>query len=401
MPHTRSTADTIGSTTPGERPPSASPADPREALDFLRRYFLENPVPRAEEIRRMRDVSFEIERTGTYWHTEDELVWGARVAWRNAARCIGRLYWNSLHVRDLRDVKSAAEVAEGCFEHLRGTFRDGRIRPTITIFPPDLPDGPAVRIWNDQLIRYAGYRDLRGHTVGDGQYERFTRLAESLGWQGGGGPFDVLPLLIETPSGLSVHPVPDDAVEEVALSHPEYPWFAELGLRWHAIPAISNMRLEIGGISYGAAPFNGWYMQTEIAARNLVDAHRYDMLPRIAERMGLDMSAERTLWRDRALLELNRAVLHSYDRAGVAISDHHTESRRFLDHLAREERAGRSCPADWSWIVPPVSGGLTPVYHRYYDEADLRPAFVLDEQARSRGQGGQALPPPARCPVTG
>jgi nitric-oxide synthase, bacterial len=157
------------------------------------------------------------------------------------------------------------------------------------------------------------------------------------------------------------------------------------------------MRMEIGGVSYSAAPFNGWYMQTEIAARNLVDAHRYDMLPLIARRMGLDMSSERTLWRDRALVELNRAVLYSFDAAGVAMSDHHTESQRFLDHLAREERAGRSCPADWSWIVPPVSGGLTPVYHRYYDEADLSPTFVLDPEARRRGQGEVAR----TCPVTG
>jgi nitric-oxide synthase, bacterial len=401
MPHTRSTAGPLGSTTPGDTPPAASPVDPREALDFLRRFFRENPVPRDVEARRTRDVVEEIEHTGSYWHTEEELTWGARVAWRNAARCIGRLYWNSLRVRDLRDVKSPAEVAEGCFEHLRESWRDGRIRPTITVFPPDRPDGPVVRIWNDQLIRYAGYRTADGGWVGDGQYTGFTDLARELGWRGSNGRFDVLPLLVETAAGLSAHPLPVDAVREVTITHPEYPWFADLGLRWHAIPAISNMRLEIGGISYGAAPFNGWYMQTEIAARNLVDAHRYDTLPRIGARLGLDTSSERTLWRDRAMLELNRAVLHSFDLAGVAITDHHTESQRFLDHLAREERAGRTCPADWSWIVPPVSGGLTPVYHRYYDEADLRPTFVLDDEARERGQGGRALPRPARCPVSG
>ncbi len=367
-------------------------------MDFLATYFRENPRPQTEAVRRMHAVSFEIERTGTYRHTPEELVWGARVAWRNASRCIGRLYWNSLQVRDLRDVKTAAEMAEGCFDHLRGTFRGGRIRPTITVFPPDQPDGSRVRLWNDQLIRYAGYLDQEGRTIGDGQYLRFTALAESLGWQGEGGRFDVLPLLIETPSGLSAHPIPDDAIEEVTILHPEFPWFAELDLRWHAIPAISNMRLEIGGVSYGAAPFNGWYMQTEIAARNLVDAHRYDTLPLIGARMGLDMSSERTLWRDRALLELNRAVLHSFDTAEVAMSDHHTESQRFLDHIAREERSGRTCPADWSWIVPPVSGGLTPVYHRYYDEADLRPAFTLDPQARSRGLGEHPLPPRS-CPA--
>ena len=34
--------------------------------------------------------------------------------------------------------------------------------------------------------------------------------------------------------------------------------------------------------------------------------------------------------------------------------------------------------ADWSWIVPPVSGSLTPVFHRYYDEPDptIRPAYL-------------------------
>ena len=69
---------------------------------------------------------------------------------------------------------------------------------------------------------------------------------------------------------------------------------------------------------------------------------------------------------------------HSFDVAGVTMSDHHEESRRFLKHVAREERAGRRCPADWSWIVPPVSGGLTPVFHRYYDEPDptTRPAYL-------------------------
>lgn len=371
-----------------------------EALDFLRQYFAENPATRAEELRRMRDVGYEIEQTGTYRHTARELTWGARVAWRNSARCIGRLYWKTLNVRDLRDVKTAEDIAEGCFEHLRSAWRGGRIRPTITVFPAEQPDGRSVRVWNDQLIRYAGYRDDAGTTVGDGQYLRFTRLAEHLGWRGSGGSFDVLPLLIETPAGLTCHPLPDDAVAEVAITHPEFGWFGELGLRWHAVPAIANMRLEIGGVGYQAAPFNGWYMQTEIAARNLVDAHRYDTLPRIGARMGLDMSSERTLWRDRAMLELNRAVLHSFDSAGVAISDHHTESQRFLDHLAREERAGRGCPADWSWIVPPVSGGLTPVYHRYYDEADLTPAFRLDERARERGAGDHPLPSGGGCPYS-
>ena len=48
------------------------------------------------------------------------------------------------------------------------------------------------------------------------------------------------------------------------------------------------MRLEIGGIDYPMAPFNGWYMGTEIGARNLADQDRYNLLPKVAEIMELD-----------------------------------------------------------------------------------------------------------------
>jgi nitric-oxide synthase, bacterial len=163
-------------------------------------------------------------------------------------------------------------------------------------------------------------------------------------------------------------------------------------LRWHAVPAISDMRLTIGGVHYPMAPFNGWYMGTEIGARNLADADRYDMLPVVAARLRLDTSRESTLWRDRALVELNRAVLWSFEKAGVKMSDHHTESRRFLAHLRNEERAGRPVPADWTWIVPPMSGSATPVFHRYYDEMDLRPAFYSDPDAAALSGGCARLP---------
>jgi nitric-oxide synthase len=156
------------------------------------------------------------------------------------------------------------------------------------------------------------------------------------------------------------------------------------------------MRLSVGGIDYPLAPFNGWYMGTEIGARNLADTDRYNLLPVVARRLGLDTSSEATLWRDRALVELNRAVLWSFQRSGAKITDHHTESARFLAHLRNEERAGRRVPADWSWIVPPMSGSATGVFHRYYHEADLRPNFYLDEEARILGRTGRRPPrPPA------
>ncbi len=142
-------------------------------------------------------------------------------------------------------------------------------------------------------------------------------------------------------------------------------------------------------------------MGTEIGARNLADPERYDMVPTIARLMGLDTSKPRTLWRDRALVELNRAVLWSFERAGVKITDHHTESDRFLAHIRNERKSGREVPADWSWIVPPMSGGATGVFHRYYHEADQRPNFYLDAEARALATYGHhasqpAPPPPAQ-----
>jgi nitric-oxide synthase len=350
------------------------------AAEFLEQFHAEN-APTMPLRRRLRQVKTEIERTGTYIQTEAEVVFGARVAWRNAAKCIGRLYWSGLRVRDRRGVSAPSEVAAECVAHLREATRGGRIRSTVTIFAPDRTETPGPRIHNDQLVRYAGHRTSNGAIRGDGGKAAFTDQAIELGWTPPEplGRFDVLPLMISSKGAEpELFAVPYDAVLEVPLSHPDLDWFADLRLRWHAVPAISNMPLEIGGITYPSAPFNGWYVGTEIGARNLADADRYDLLPVVAERMGLDMSSERTLWRDRATVELVRAVQHSFDIAGVTMSDHHSESDRFLKHLSREERAGRRCPAEWSWIVPPVSGGLTPVYHRYYDEPDptTRPAFL-------------------------
>ncbi|MCU7728895.1 nitric oxide synthase oxygenase [Actinoplanes sp. KI2] len=380
-------------------PPSVALTGPvtdleAEAAEFLSRCHAENPGGGPALADRIAAVHAEIAATGTYTQTYDELSFGARVAWRNASRCIGRLYWNTLQVRDLRQVRSADGIHRELCEHLRLATNDGRIRPMISIFAPDAPGSPGPRVWNDQLVRYAGHRSPDGAVIGDPAYLDFTDLVRQMGWQPSGGPYDLLPLVIEA-SGRrpELFEVPREIVLEVPLAHPEHPWFADLGLRWYAVPAISNMRLRIGGLDYPLAPFNGWYMGTEIGARNLVDEDRYNLLPDVAQQLGLDTGSESTLWRDRALVEINIAVLHSFRAAGVKITDHHTESRRFLLHLAKEEDRGRIVPADWSWIVPPVSGGITPVFHRYYDEADLSPGFHLDEQARLLGRGACPVPP--------
>jgi len=327
---------------------------------------------------RLRQVRREIETTGTYQHTVAELEFGARVAWRNSSRCIGRLYWQSLRVRDGREITTASDVAAESIVHLREATNGGRIRPAITVFAPDAPDRPGPRILNPQLIRYAGYETADGAVIGDPATADLTCLARALGWPGGepASRFDVLPLIVQEAGACpTLHEMPMDAVLEVAIKHPGFDWFADLGLRWYAVPVISDMYLDIGGVRYPAAPFNGWYMCTEIGSRDFGDSGRYDQLPVIARRMGLSAASNRTLWKDKAMTELNLAVLHSYNAAGVTIADHHTESARFLQHLEREERQGRACPADWTWIVPPAASSATPVFHRYYQNFDQTPNF--------------------------
>ena len=307
------------------------------------------------------------------------LAFGARVAWRNSSRCIGRLYWRSLRVRDRREVSAAPDIAAESIAHLREATNDGRIRPVITIFAPDRSSKPGPRILNSQIVRYAGHQAADGAVIGDPANSGITRVARDLGWARAQPVWPVRPYSpcsCRRPNVLvTLHELPADAVLEVTIGHPEFGWFADLGLRWHAVPVISDMYLDIGGVHYPAAPFNGWYMCTEIGSRDLGDACRYDQLPVIARHMGLSTASDRTLWKDKAMTELNLAVLHSFSKAGVTIADHHTESVRFLQHLAREEREGRACPADWTWIVPPAASSATPVFHRYYQDFNQAPNF--------------------------
>ncbi len=372
------------------RPENQRETDPdllARAERFLALFHAENPEA-GSATERIAAVRREIQVHGTYRHTEAELTFAARVAWRNSSRCIGRLYWRSLRVRDRRSVREAPQLAAESVEHLRLATNHGRIRPLITVFAPDEPGRPGPQILSPQLVRYAGYEAADGSVTGDPATVEITRLARSLGWQpdAPAGRFDVLPLIIQAPGAApTLHELPADAVLEVPLQHPDLHWFADLGLRWYAVPVISDMQLEAGGIRYPAAPFNGWYMGTEVGSRDLGDPGRYNQLPEIAARMGLTTTDDRTLWKDRAVTELNVAVLHSYGASGVTVTDHHTESVRFLKHLEMEERQGRVCPADWTWIVPPAASSTTPVFHRYYTDADQSPNF-------RRRSGGTSCP---------
>ncbi|MFE2750955.1 nitric oxide synthase oxygenase [Actinosynnema sp. NPDC059335] len=346
------------------------------AEGFLRMFHIAHPEagPVGPRLARVRE---EIADTGAYRHTTEELAYGARIALRDSGWCTSGVPWRRLKVRDLRGFRNAAAVAAECVEHLRLATNGGEIRPLVTVFAPDTPTAPGPCVWNEQLVRYAGY----GDGSGDRRYREFTEAVRGMGWRPPAPPgrFDLLPLVVETAhEGVKLFTVPPDVVQEVRLEHPDLPWFGELGLRWHAVPVITNMRLVIGGVTYPAAPFNSWFVGSEIGARSLADENAYGAARPVAEALGLDTSTERSLWRDRAVVELNRAVLHSFDRAAVTITDHHAESLHRLSWLRSRQR-----------------------------HAGNRPAFRLDPGAARRapaggpGPGGGAppgAPPPPNSP---
>ena len=55
-----------------------------------------------EHQNRVTDITEQIHKTGLYDMTYDELCFGAKTAWRNAPRCIGRIQWNNLKVDPLK-----------------------------------------------------------------------------------------------------------------------------------------------------------------------------------------------------------------------------------------------------------------------------------------------------------
>uniref|UniRef100_A0A671R3N1 Nitric oxide synthase n=1 Tax=Sinocyclocheilus anshuiensis TaxID=1608454 RepID=A0A671R3N1_9TELE len=297
-------------------------------------------------VDRQEEVKKEIETSGMYQLKDRELIYGAKHAWRNAARCVGRIQWSKLQVFDARDCTTAHGMFNYICNHIKYATNKGNLRSAITIFPQRTDGKHDFRVWNSQLIRYAGYKQPDGSILGDPASVELTEICIQQGWK---APKKEPNILFE--------------------------WFKELNLKWYGLPAVSNMLLEIGGLEFTACPFSGWYMGTEIGVRDFCDSSRYNILEEVATMMGLDTRKTSSLWKDQALVEINIAVLYSFQVSKVTIVDHHSATESFIKHMENEYRVRGGCPGDWVWIVPPMSGSITPVFHQEMLNYRLTPSF--------------------------
>lgn len=190
--------------------------------------------------------------------TFDEIHLQAKLAWKNANRCIGRAHWNSLEAIDARGLWKSNDIIEALFYHITYATNNGAIRSVITIFDEEESVGKGPRILNHQLLRYAGYQRSDGSVLGDPQSVAFTNLMIDLGWTppSNPSPFDILPIAIQWP-GQTIHwrEIPKEIVLEVPIKHPDFGWFERLGLKWYATPIISDMLFRTEDATYKCGSF--------------------------------------------------------------------------------------------------------------------------------------------------
>ncbi|MCG7339892.1 nitric oxide synthase oxygenase [Staphylococcus sp. ACRSN] len=339
----------------------------KEATTFIKTMYTELNYSDTVLRQRLTEVTNAINTKGTYEHTVEELTYGAKMAWRNSNRCIGRFFWDSLTVKDARHIQTEDTFLSEIENHIANATNNGRIKPYITVFNHQNPP----TIYNNQLIRYAGYEDK-----GDPSEKEITQLAQHLGWKGKNTDFDILPLIYKMQNDkMKYYEYPKHLIKEVNIVHDQYPKLKHLGLKWYAVPIISSMDLKIGGITYPTAPFNGWYMVNEIAVRNFTDSYRYNLLETVAEAFEFDTLRNNTFNKDRALVELNYAVYHSFRKSGVSIVDHLTASKQFEMFERNERDAGREVTGKWSWLAPSLSPSLVSNYHHGYNNQINDPNF--------------------------
>jgi nitric oxide synthase oxygenase domain/subunit len=83
-------------------------------------------------------------------------------------------------VFDARSVETPQEMFEALLTHIDYAASTEGNPSTMTIFKHRTSPGKDFRIWNLQLIKYAGYRQEDGSIIGDPASAEFTEVKPSL-----------------------------------------------------------------------------------------------------------------------------------------------------------------------------------------------------------------------------
>ena len=270
---------------------------------------------------------------------------------------------------------------EALCEVIKYATNNGSIRPSIAVFQQKTDPKREFRIWNPELFNYAGYKISETEWIGDAANFELTKICQKLGWKGKGTEFDMLPLVLQANGQKpEIFEIPEELIMEIPLVHPnpEYKHFNDLKLKWFALPAVSAMCLDAGGIYFNCNSIIGWYVTTEIA-RNLLEPNRYNKLEIIGRCLNLDMKNNTTFWKDRVSLELNFAIAHSFALNGATIIDHHTVAESFKIHMENEIKLRGGTNGDWVWLNTPMNSNLTPTFGMEMLNYVIKPYFEYQE----------------------
>ena len=196
--------------------------------------------------KRLLEIQSEVTQRGTYRLTSEEISYGARVAWRNSAKCIGRVNWKSMLVRDCRHVVEPDQIFEECVQHLKIATGGENIVSVMSVFRELAPgERWGMRFWNSQFMRYAAWELEDGSILGDPANVELTRAITRTfpDWkpnpEGKKTGFDILPMVLEQPGCSPIlYEWPEEVRYQVNIEHPDDPrFFEELGLKWCTVPS--------------------------------------------------------------------------------------------------------------------------------------------------------------------
>ena len=143
--------------------------------------------------------------------------------------------------------------------------------------------------------------------------------------------------------------------------------------RWHCI-SLRPLQWVVHGNWNWCEKFSRWI--------------RYNTLPKIAELFKLETKTNRSLWRDRALVELNRAVSTALT-VPVFELEINSLTRQFEKFCEAEAKVQCPITGDWSWLVPPISASQTPTFSQEFDPKVVQHTnfFIKQPHQKKLNQG--------------